>query len=311
MIGDLEGEASLHRDTSADRDAHNGEGARHRGVPMKLSASQPAKKSGVYQGKSTAAAPSQTRPGVPNAQTTLPWQVPRREQVIDSVPPAYCLRNRANYCYLNSVAVSLHWAMLSAGGQARDYGSLGPAMAVLTRMKTVELATHAEWKALLQGWRRPAQQHDVTELMSFVMDQSSCLVEGEWQARCVEQGHDTVRDRGPAAPFIGLDIQGTHSLREALESWHEQHYTHALSMPPTLLAIQLGRFRHNGRRTIKVRTPCDIPPVLEVPFFSDDQLMCGRETYRLCGGIVHVGDLATSGHYRPFCVHRPVHSNGS
>ena len=111
--------------------------------------------------------------------------------------------------------------------------------------------------------------------------------------------------------LIGLDIQGMHSLREALESWHEQQYTHALSRPPTLLAIQLGRFRHNGRRTIKVRTPCDIPPVLEVPFFSDDQLMCGRETYRLCGGIVHVGDLATSGHKRPFCVHRHVHSNGS
>ena len=33
--------------------------------------------------------------------------------------------------------------------------------------------------------------------------------------------------------------------------------------------------------------------------------------YRLCGGIVHVGDLATSGHYRPFCVHRPVHRPGS
>ena len=67
--------------------------------------------------------------------------------------------------------------MLSAGGQARDYGSLGPAMAVLTRLKKVELATHATWKALLQGWRRPAQQHDVTELMSFVIDQSSHLRE--------------------------------------------------------------------------------------------------------------------------------------
>ena len=71
VIGDLEGEASLHRDTSVDRDANNGEGARRRGVPMKLSASQPAKKSGVYQGKSTAAAPPKP-------------QVPRREQVIDS-----------------------------------------------------------------------------------------------------------------------------------------------------------------------------------------------------------------------------------
>ena len=26
---------------------------------------------------------------------------------------------------------------------------------------------------------------------------------------------------------------------------------------------------------------------------------------------MHVGDLATSGHYRPFCVHKSVHRHGS
>ena len=38
---------------------------------------------------------------------------------------------------------------------------------------------------------------------------------------------------------------------------------------------------------------------------------CSSRAYRLCGGIVHVGDLATSGHYRPFCVHNAVQSSGS
>ena len=86
---------------------------------------------------------------------------------------------------------------------------------------------------------------------------------------------------------------------------------HALSRPPALLAIQLGRFQYNGRRTIKVRTPCDIPLMLELPVFRDDQLGCSSRAYRLCGGIVHIGDLATSGHYRPFCVHNAVQSSGS
>ena len=40
-------------------------------------------------------------------------------------------------------------------------------MAVLSRLKQLELITHATWKALLNGWRRPAQQREVTELMSF------------------------------------------------------------------------------------------------------------------------------------------------
>ena len=171
----------------------------------------------------------------------------------------------------------------------------------------MELATYATWKALLQGWRRPAQQHDVTELMSFVMDQNSPLVAGEWQARCEEPGRDIIWDRGSTSPFISLDIQGKHSLREALISWHEQHYRHAFAAAPILLAIQLGRFRHNGRRTVKIRPPCDIPPALELPFFRDNQLEYGRKSYRLCCGIVHIGDLATSGRYRPFCVHRAVY----
>ena len=49
----------------------------------------------------------------------------------------------------------------------------------------------------------------------------------------------------------------------------------------------------------------------ELPVFQDDQLGCSSRAYRLCGGIVHVGDLATSGHYRPFCVHNAVQSSGS
>ena len=309
--GDVDRGASPRRDFSEVGDAANGEGERQRGVPTELDAGQRAQEKENNLNRSASSASAPACPATVSTQTTLPWQATRRDTATDSASPAYCLRNRSNYCYLNSVAVSLHWALLSADSHTRDYGSLGPAIAVLNRLKKVELATRATWKALLQGWRRPAQQHDVTELMSFVMDQNSPLVAGEWQARCVEPGRDIICDRGSTSPFISLDIQGKNSLREALISWHEQHYRHAISAPPILLAIQLGRFRHNGRRTVKIRTPCDIPPALELPFFRDNQLECGLKSYRLCGGIVHVGDLATSGHYRPFCVHRAVHRLGS
>ena len=146
--------------------------------------------------------------------------------------------------------------MVSSGCHPRHFGSLGPALAVLSRLRTLELFTHATWKDLLSGWRRPAQQHDVTELLSFVMDPDSRQAVGEWQARCLEPGRDVVCDRGSTSPFIGLNI---HTLSAALASWHTQHYRRALSRPPALLVFQLGRFQFNGRRTIKVRTPCDIP----------------------------------------------------
>ena len=305
------GVASIQGETPGDPSAENGVGDQHRGKPTARGAEPAATKKDEFKHQLTQVAPTPKRPVAMTAQATIPWQAPQRTAVTDSVPPVYCLRNRSNYCYLNSVAVSLHWAMLRAGRQARDYGSLGPAMEVLNRLKTVELVTHATWRALLRGWRRPTQQHDVTELMSFVVDPYSRMVAGEWQARCVEQGRDVACDRGSTAPFLSLDIQGKATLTEALASWHTQHYIHALTRPPTLLVIQLGRFRRNGRRTTKIRTPCDIQPVLDLPFFCDDQLACSMTTYRLCGGIVHIGDLATSGHYRPFCVHQTVHSRGS
>ena len=141
--GDVVGDASLHRDFSEDCDANLAEGVRHRGVPTELGIRQREEENGGSATGPATHASSSARPGVPLTQTTLPWQVSRREAVPDSVPPAYCLRNRSNYCYLNSVAVSLRWAMLSAGSQASDYGSLGPAMSVLTRLKKVELAAHA------------------------------------------------------------------------------------------------------------------------------------------------------------------------
>ena len=290
--GDYGGTASFHRANSRNRDAISGDRGKHGSVHTDHRAGQSGEKRTGHRGKSATFA-----------------SLPRRQG--DSPPPAYSLRNRSNFCYLNSVAIALHWSMISSGGNSSDFGSLGPALAVLSRLRTLELFTHATWKELLHGWRRPAQQHDVTELMSFIMDPNSHHAVGEWQARCLEPGRDVICDRGSTSPFISLDIQNMPALGEALASWHAQHYRRALSSPPVLLAIQLGRFRYNGRRTIKIRTPCDIPLMLELPVFRDDQLGCSSRNYRLCGGIVHVGDLANSGHYRPFCVHNDVQSLGS
>ena len=259
---DYGGQASLHRASSRNRDVISGDRGRHRGVRADLSASQRGEKQIAHHHESATSAPLPSRPDDSLTQTTLPWQASGRVAVTPSAPPAYCLRNRSNFCYLNSVAVALHF---SSGGHPRDFGSLGPALAVLSRLRKLELFTHATWKELLNGWRRPSQPHDVTELMSFIMDPESRQVAGEWQARCLEPGRDIISDRGSTSPFISLNTQDMPTLSEALASWHTQHYRRALSRPPALLAFQLGRFQFNGRRTIKVRTPCDIPLMLELP----------------------------------------------
>ena len=238
-------------------------------------------------------------------QTSLSsWQVP--SGAADLEAPCYMLTNRANYCYMNASAAALHWAMRAMNGRPSDFGSLGPALMAISKLRRLEIPTHHDWKLLLRGWRRPTQQHDAAEFMSHIVDPRSSATAGRWQARCLEQGRSPVREESSSAPHIGINIATHHDLQSAVNAWHQQHYTHALSTPPKLLCLQLGRFRHEGRRTVKVRQRCSVPHRLQVPAFTGELLESHDLTYALCSGIAHIGDTATSGHYRAMCVHSPL-----
>ena len=238
-------------------------------------------------------------------QTSLSsWQV--SSGAADLEAPCYMLTNRANYCYMNASAAALHWAMRAMNGRPSDFGSLGPALMAISKLRRLEIPTHHDWKILLRGWRRPTQQHDAAEFMSHIVDPGSHATAGRWQARCLERGRSPVREESSSAPHIGINIATHHDLQSALTAWHQQHYTHALSTPPKLLCLQLGRFRHEGRRTVKVRQRCSVPHRLQVPAFTGELLECHDLTYALCSGIAHIGDTATSGHYRAMCVHSPL-----
>ena len=236
------------------------------------------------------------------------WQVTSGGGNLEA--PCYLFTNRANYCYMNASAAALHWAMRAMSCQPSDFGSLGPALMAISRLKRFEIPTQHDWKAQRRGWRRPTQQHDAAEFISHVTDPSAAALVGRWQARCLERGRLPVCDQGSSAPYIGIDITDHSSLQGALNAWHHQHYTYALSDPPRLLCLQLGRFRHEGRRTVKVRHRCQVPKHLQVPVFDGELLECTAYEYILCSGIVHVGDAA-SGHYRAMCVHSPLETGRS
>ena len=257
------------------------------------------------QSKHAASAKNDKLSQSPKRQTSLSsWQVPGGADDLEA--PCYLFTNRANYCYMNASAAALHWAMRVMNGRPSDFGSLGPALMAISRLRRLEIPTHHDWKLLLRGWRRPTQQHDAAEFMSHIVDPRATATAGRWQARCLERGRSPVCEESSSAPHIGINIAAHHDLQSALNAWHQQHYTHALSTPPKLLCLQLGRFRHEGRRTVKVRQRCSVPHRLQVPAFDGELLECTDLTYALCSGIAHIGDTATSGHYRAMCVHSPL-----
>ena len=134
------GSASRQSSRALDGDAIVGDGDLNKGAAQTMSTDTGRAK--TADRVTDAAASSSSRKDRTQSQTTLPWQVRQPGTVASSVPPHYCLRNRSNYCYLNSVAVAVHWAVLSSGSTPRDLGSFGPAIDVLNRLKQVELPGH-------------------------------------------------------------------------------------------------------------------------------------------------------------------------
>ena len=125
-------------------------------------------------------------------QTSLSsWQVPGGTGDLEA--PCYLFTNRANYCFLNASAAALHWAMRVMSSRPSDFGSLGPALMAISRLRRLEIPTHYDWKVLL---RRPTQQHDAAEFMSHIVDPRAIAIAGRWQARCLERGRQITCLRG-------------------------------------------------------------------------------------------------------------------
>ena len=233
----------------------------------------------------------------------------------DCALKALCLLNRSNYCYTNALVITLlHIRLLH--GESLYPKALDSFLLRLHRASNRHIWDDLAWSTLARGWQRPAQQHDVVELCSFLETreqfQHPCF-QGRWQARSAAADVQ-VADAGHTWPLFLAELPTEHcSIQMLVDAWHAQARIHALSAAPTFLLIQLNRFNGvDGRRS---QCKVQFGSTLSVPtYLRDDDLATGLVQYRLVSVILHKGVYSTSGHYQAATVHGDrlwLHDDGS
>ena len=147
------------------------------------------------------------------------------------------LQNRHNHCYVNSAALLLIKAASCATG---PIGDIHNALSDIDKSGPIDLLQHPSWVRLLQGWRRPRQQHDVTELLHHMSGYlNGAVLEGEWATnRPTQADPRRLIDRSPTCPYITMNLESATSIQEVIQHWHGTQPLNALVTAPQLICHQ-------------------------------------------------------------------------
>ena len=130
------------------------------------------------------------------------------------------------------------------------------------------------------GRHAPERQHDTCEFIDFVhwklLPRS---LHGVWQGRrlVTDQPDQTMActEPTPLSKCIGLIAPPKHNpdIQRLMNHWSAQEHPQAMIQPMPWLFLQLPRFRSRRGRIRKSAQWYDIPSLLEVPLFLEDQAM--------------------------------------
>ena len=212
------------------------------------------------------------------------------------------LRNDVNQCYANSLALALAWTVQLHGGRtALPLQALFLKLRQTRKGQLITLRKLQEWQTFANGWPRPLQQHDVSELFthmcSCVRGLPDCC---QWTVQRAA-GAGIPGERGGDGPIL-LQIRHTRgtpheSLQDCFEAWHEQMHLYAITSARPMLVVQLSRFVGHGVFCTKDAADISMGSgVVQVPCFSSAEVI--RVPYRVAAAIIHIGSTPLAGHYR-------------
>ena len=207
----------------------------------------------------------------------------------------FTLRNPNNLCYLNSFVHSAallerHTRCVLLPHSFRDPGA---------RL----LDAHHLLKFHLLGWRHPAEQHDVVELIDHLLPRLQPQhARYTWSARQGLGEGIRVHSRAELTRCLPLSNSAidTPDLQRIISRWHIQDTCNALDSPAPWLFMQLpwGELAAFGLITTKNHNPVILPQVVRLPVFSSACSLDLRwHDYRVVACILHHGERLTAGHY--------------
>ena len=223
------------------------------------------------------------------------------------------LLNHSNHCYVNATVKCLLWTILMCNSsQVKKFG-LGE-ISLQHILRNSGTPTHImsilTWKVLLSSWSRAHQQHDASEFSSFLCDRLRLPdFRGEWVARRVQNTFVWKTDQGSTAQAIFLEVpppppglQGVRPIhvQNLINMWESQSSIHALRRAPNIICLQLGRFLHDNAQGYKDMQPVEFSGLVCVTMFTGNDLHRSLVKYRVHAGVMHHGDLPTTGHYTAF-----------
>ena len=241
---------------------------------------------------------TQRHRGQQKSGSLLSWRITDDRS---SEPRAHTLAfvNPRNLCYANAVLRMLHQAR-SLEGAITGLGELNGSLMQAIRSNH-NIARDPAWSFMWSGWQRPTRQHDAVEFLQHLCQKTGCTaLQGGWEARMYREGAYEIVDEQFTCPHIRLPMHRPFQIQEATQQWHSQEAAHEFTQPPRLLILQVSRFLRTDRGIRKTRQTFQLLRRINIPTFTDHAGSTEQTTYILRGGVLHVGQVVTAGHYQAF-----------
>ena len=126
-----------------------------------------------------------------------------------------------------------------------------------------------------------------------------------WEARPAVGSIEARRPRVAGSTFVELTLPCTRQseLQDRIQSWHTQQAPHGLLTAPPFLLVSVARYANPVKGKNRIRLPCRVLQQASFPVFCDASDWVQWTSYRLIGGVMHLGSSPQSGHYRTFLAH--------
>ena len=217
-------------------------------------------------------------------------------------------RNPNQQCYVNSaVYACLYWlrSKLAQVGTNKLLQGLRKLQGLESK-SLHHIASLFDWRSLMQGWSRPAVQHDVTEFLMHILRQGerSSWV-GQWQSGTWIADRYELEDTGWG--FTPLHVPGaeeSYTLQQCLDFWHrrpsqiwgEQTACACIASHETHVCFALQRFRRNADVVTRYNGHISVERRYMLPVQTTDGVQL--VPFMVQAMILHMGERADMGHYR-------------